>query len=250
MGTVILLRHGRSTANTSQVLAGRSAGVQLDETGRTQAQAAAERLAEVRLAAIVSSPLERCRATGKAAAALHPELSMRTARGLIEVDYGEWTGEKLATLSKRSLWKTVQAHPSAAAFPGGESLAAMSARVVGAVRRLDAEICEQHGSDAVWLAVSHGDPIKAVVADALGMHLDAFQRIIVDPGSISVVRYTEHRPFMVMTNTASGPLDGLTPPPRARRRRRSSDAEVGGGAGSGAQAPASSGAPSRPRTRR
>ena len=230
MGTVILLRHGRSTANTEQVLAGRARGVGLDDLGRTQADAAGERLAEVRLAAILSSPLERCRATAKAVAARHPELRVRTERGLVEVDYGEWTGERLPTLAKRSLWRTVQAHPSAATFPGGESLAGMSARVVGAVRRLDEEVCAEHGPEAVWLAVSHGDPIKAILADALGMHLDAFQRIVVDPGSISVVRYTEHRPFVVMSNTVAGGLSALTAQPRRSRRR--GDAEVGGGAGS------------------
>ncbi len=245
MGTVILLRHGRSTANTQRVLAGRTGGVHLDDLGREQAQAAAERLAEVRLAAILTSPLERCRATAKAAAARHPEVPLRSDRGLIEVDYGEWTNERLSTLAKRSLWRTVQAHPSAATFPGGESLAGMSARVVGAVRRLDEAVCAEHGPDAVWLAVTHGDPIKAVLADALGMHLDAFQRIVVDPASISVVRYTEQRPFVLMSNTSSGAMGALTPATSTKRtRRRSGDAEVGGGAGS-AGGPAGSASPRR-----
>ena len=246
MGTVILLRHGRSTANTQQVLAGRAGGVRLDDLGRTQADAAGERLAEVRLAAILSSPLERCRATAKAVAARHPQLPVRADRGLLEVDYGEWTGERLPTLARRTLWRTVQAHPSAATFPGGESLAGMSARVVGAVRRLDEEVCAEHGADSVWLAVSHGDPIKAVLADALGMHLDAFQRIVVDPGSISVVRYTEHRPFVVMSNTVAGPLAALTARPRRGRRRRA-DAEVGGGAGADNGSDPGAGRPRGPR---
>jgi probable phosphomutase (TIGR03848 family) len=237
VGTVILLRHGRSTANTGNVLAGRSRGVALDGQGRAQAQAAAARLADVRLARIVTSPLERCRQTAKALAATRPEVPVSTDRGLLEVDYGEWTGEELPSLAKHPLWKSVQAHPSAVTFPGGESMAGMSTRVVAAVRRLDAEVAAEHGDDAVWVAVSHGDPIKAVLADALGMHLDAFQRIVVDPASISVVRYTPLRPFVLMSNTHEGPLAQLNPPPRRRRRRGDSDAVPGGGAGTAAPRP-------------
>ena len=110
----------------------------------------------------------------------------------------------------------MQAHPSAAAFPGGESMAAMAARAVEAVRRWDARVEAEHGPEAVWVAVSHGDVIKAVLADALGMHLDAFQRIVVDPASLSVVRYTPLRPFVVAANTAAGDLSHLKPPPRRR----------------------------------
>ena len=131
------------------------------------------------------------------------------------------------------MWKTVQAHPSAAEFPEGESMAEMSARAVAAVRRWDARIEAEHGPDAVWVAVSHGDVIKAILADALGIHLDAFQRIVVDPASLSVVRYTPLRPFVVSMNTSAGDLAHLRPPAKKGRssRRRSSDAAVGGGAG-------------------
>jgi probable phosphomutase (TIGR03848 family) len=156
-----------------------------------------------------------------------------TERGLLEVDYGEWTGRPLKELAREKAWATVQRQPSAASFPGGESLAAMSARVAAAVRRVDAQVEAEHGPGAVWVAVSHGDPIKAVLADALGMHLDQFQRIVVDPASVSVVRYTADRPFVLATNTHEGDLAWLTPPPRARRRRSAarSDAVVGGGSG-------------------
>ena len=106
----------------------------------------------------------------------------------------------------------------------------MSARVTATVRRLDAEVEAEHGPGAVWVAVSHGDPIKAVVADALGLHLDQFQRIVVDPASISVVRYTPDRPFVLATNTHEGDLGWLNPPTKTRRRR-TSDAAVGGGSG-------------------
>jgi probable phosphomutase (TIGR03848 family) len=228
-----LARHGRTTANATGVLAGRSKGVDLDEHGVEQARAAAERLAGLPVAAIVTSPLERCRQTARELnAAQQARLRVSTDRGLLECDYGEWTGRELKTLAKEPLWRTVQAHPSAAAFPGGESMAAMAARAVATVRRWDARIEQEHGPDAVWVAVSHGDVIKAVLADALGMHLDAFQRIVVDPASLSVVRYTPMRPFVVASNTSAGDLAHLRPPPRSRRRRTAtSDAAVGGGAG-------------------
>lgn len=236
MATVILARHGRTSANTAGVLAGRSKGVHLDDLGVEQARAAGARLAGLPLAAIVSSPLERCRETAReiAAAQTRPEGRLRVSaeRGLLECDYGAWTGRELKALAKEKMWATVQAHPSAAAFPDGESMAQMSARAVAAVRRWDARVEAEHGPDAVWVAVSHGDVIKAVLADALGTHLDAFQRIVVDPGSLSVLRYTPHRPFVVACNTAAGDLAHLRPPVRKRRRGRSrGDAEVGGGAG-------------------
>lgn len=231
MATVILVRHGRTTANATGVLAGRAAGVKLDETGLGQAALAAERLAAVPLAAVVSSPLERCRQTAKSImAAQSGPLTVSTERGITECDYGEWQGRALKDLAKEKLWATVQSQPSAAAFPGGESLGAMQARAVAAVRRHDGAIETAHGAGAVWVAVSHGDVIKSVLADALGMHLDLFQRINVDPASISIVRYTPARPYVLATNTHAGDLAWLAPKP-GRRTRRSADAAVGGGAG-------------------
>jgi probable phosphomutase (TIGR03848 family) len=151
---------------------------------------------------------------------------------LLECDYGSWTGKELKTLAKEPLWKTVQAHPSAATFPDGESMAQMMARSVAAVRDWDARVEVEHGPDAVWLAVTHGDVIKAVLADALGMHLDLFQRIGVDPASLSVVRYTPLRPFVLSVNSLAGDMSGLKPPRKRRSHgRRDSDAAIGGGAG-------------------
>jgi probable phosphomutase (TIGR03848 family) len=233
MATLILARHGRTTANATGVLAGRSKGVHLDDTGVEQARAAAERLAGVPLAAVVSSPLERCRETSREILRRQaPELRVSADRGLLECDYGSWTGRELKTLAKEPMWRTVQSHPSAAVFPDGETMADMSARAVATIRRWDARVESEHGADAVWVAVSHGDVIKAILADALGIHLDAFQRIMVDPASLSVVRYTPLRPFVVSMNTVAGDLSSLKPPPRKRRARKvSSDAAVGGGAG-------------------
>ncbi len=235
MAVVILARHGRTEANVAGRLAGRTRGVHLDESGRAQARAAAERVAGLPLAAVVTSPLERCRETARELVRHHPAgPPLHTERGLLEVDYGAWSGRPLNELAKEPLWKVVQAHPAAAAFPDGESMAQMSARVVAAVRRWDAVVEAEHGPHAVWVAVSHGDPVKAVIADALGLHLDQFQRVVVDPASLSVVRYTPTRPFVVSVNTTAGDLSALAPPRRGRRRAPGGDAAVGGGAGGGA----------------
>ena len=224
MTTVLLVRHGL-TAMTGPVLAGWTPDVHLDERGREQVRLLGERLAPVPLAAVVTSPLERCRET--AAALGRGETTVDERVG--ECRYGEWTGQELKRLAKDPLWKVVQAHPSAAAFPGGEALRDTQSRAVGAVREWNLRL----GPDATYAVVSHGDVIKAVLADALGMHLDLFQRIAVDPCSVSVVRYTELRPFVVRTNDVGGPVTDLLPPKR-RRRRASSDAAIGGGAGAGA----------------
>jgi probable phosphomutase (TIGR03848 family) len=231
--TLILLRHGRSAANASGVLAGRSAGVELDDTGRAQAEKLVDRLAGVPIAEIVCSPMLRCEQTVAPLAAARG-LVPSTEPELAEVDYGSWTGRELKTLAKEPLWKVVQAHPSAAVFPDGEGLAGMQARAVAAVRRHGNRIAAEHGPDAVWLACSHGDVIKSILADALATHLDNFQRIVVDPGSISVVHYTETRPFVARVNDLGGDVSGLIPPPKRKRRRsssRSSDAVVGGDTG-------------------
>ena len=233
---MILVRHGRTSANVGGVLAGRTPGVRLDDTGVTQAERTAARLAPVSLAAVVSSPLERCKQTAQAVVrAQAAALRVATDRGLTECDYGDWQGRPLKELAKEPLWKVVQTQPSAATFPGGESLAAMQARVVDAVRRRDAAVEAEHGPGAVWVAVSHGDLVKAVLADALGMHLDLFQRLHVDPASVSIVRYTATRPFVLATNTHDGDLSWLVPPPakkgRSRKAAAPSDAAVGGGAG-------------------
>ncbi|HEU4676791.1 MAG TPA: MSMEG_4193 family putative phosphomutase [Motilibacteraceae bacterium] len=233
MTTVVLLRHGRTAANSGGVLAGWTEGVGLDDTGRQQASAAAARLAGVPLAAVVASPLQRCQETAQAVLdGRGQDLPFHTEERLGEVRYGDWTGQPLKTLAKDPLWKVVQAHPSAVTFPGegGEAMASMAQRAVAAVRDWNARL----GSEAVWVAVSHGDVIKAIVADALGLHLDQFQRIVVDPASVTVINYTELRPFVVRVNDSGTELSALlTPPPKKGRRTRkaSSDAVVGGGAG-------------------
>jgi probable phosphomutase (TIGR03848 family) len=237
MATVILVRHGRTPANASGVLAGWTPGIALDEVGRTQAAAVGARLLPVPLAAVVTSPLERTRETADhLLAGRDPLPPLHVDERVGECRYGDWTNRELKTLAKEPLWKVVQSHPSAAVFPGpdGEGLADMSARAVGAVRDWNARLAAEHGPDVTYAVVSHGDVIKAIVADALGMHLDAFQRIAIDPCSVTVVRYTDLRPFVLRQNDTGGDVAGLVPPakkPGRGRRRASSDAVVGGGAG-------------------
>jgi probable phosphomutase (TIGR03848 family) len=224
VATVILARHGRTQANANGILAGRTPGIPLDDLGREQAIKAASRLAGVPLAAAVTSPLERCKQTATLLLA-GTGLRAKTERGLTECDYGSWAGRPMKDLVKEDLWKVVQAHPAGVRFPDGESMAEMSARAVRAVRDWDARIGSEHGENAVWLAVAHGDVIKSVLADALGMHLDAFQRIVVDPASLSVIRYTPRRSFVLAMNTADGSLAHLA------TQAEKPEEELGGGAG-------------------
>src|SRR5215469_7031173 len=196
---VLLVRHGL-TAATGTVLTGRMPGISLDDRGREQARALGDRLAGVHLDAIVTSTLERCQQTAAAIAAARDgnQVAVQTDERFAEVGYGDWTGQPLKRLAKEPLWRVVQAHPSAVRFPGagGESLAGVQERAVAAIRDWN----ERLGPKAVYLVCSHGDVIKSIIADSLGMHLDMFQRIQVDPCSLSVIRYTPLRPFVIRMN--------------------------------------------------
>ena len=227
--TVILLRHGRSTSNTAHTLAGRSEGVDLDDKGREQAAGVVARVADLPIKALIRSPLLRCERTLEPLAEklnLQPVVEER----LVEVDYGAWTGRKISELVKEPLWAVVQQQPSAAIFPDGEGLAHVQSRAVAAVRDHDRRLAEEHGGDTLWVACTHGDVIKSVLADALGTHLDTFQRITADPASMSVIRYTPLRPFVIHVNhTGSGLASALTaPPPETKDGKENSDAVVGG----------------------
>lgn len=208
--TVLLVRHGRSTSNAAGTLAGRTPGVELDDQGRRQAANLAGRLKDITIDRLISSPLERCRQT-LAPLAGELGLTIETDDRLLEVDYGRWSGRELKNLLQEPLWRVVQAHPSAAVFPDGEGLADMSARAVDAIRG----IRQSAATDQTVLICSHGDVIKAILADALGLHLDAFQRIVVAPSSVSVVRYTPLRPFVERINDTGDPILATPPPPTA-----------------------------------
>ena len=227
MTLVLLVRHGLTGA-TGSVLAGRTPGIPLDDRGREQAAALAARLASVPLDAIVTSPVQRCRETADAIAAArngHP-VAVAEDEQFAEVRYGDWTGKPLRRLARDPLWRAVQAHPSAVRFPGadGEAMADVQHRAVRAVRDWNTRL----GRDAVYLICSHGDVIKSVIADCLGMHLDMFQRISADPCSLSVIRYTPLRPFLLRMNDTGGSVTSLIRPARAGR---DSAAVIGGGAG-------------------
>jgi len=230
MTTVVLVRHGL-THLTGPVLAGWTPGLHLDERGQKQAEAVAERLRPVPFDAVVSSPLDRCLDTSAAVLAGR-DLPLTVDERLGECRYGDWTGRPIKELVKDPLWKVVQNHPSAVVFPGpeGEALRDTQGRAVAAVRDWNFRL----GDHAIWMACSHGDVIKAIVADAMGLHLDQFQRIVIDPCSVTVLRYTELRPFVVRVNDTGGGVADLLPPvKKGRRRKASSEATPGGGAGAG-----------------
>jgi len=205
---VLLVRHGL-TAGTGSVLTGRMPGIELDDRGRDQATAVGARLADVPLDAIISSPLQRCRETAAAIAAARNGSQMAVTEDdrFAEVAYGDWTGKPIKRLAKEPLWRVVQAHPSAVRFPGpdGESLPGVQERAVAAIRDWN----ERLGPKAVYLVCSHGDVIKSIIADSLGLHLDMFQRIQVDPCSVSLIRYTPLRPFVLRMNDTGAGLGGV-----------------------------------------
>ena len=206
MGTLVLLcRHGL-TQTTGAVLPGRAPGLHLSDEGRRQAEALARRLGALRrVAAVYASPLERARETAlPVARALG--LALRIERGLLECDFGEWTGQKLARLTRRSEWQVVQRHPSGFRFPGGESFVEMQARVVATLQRL---VERHHGRSVV--AVFHADPIKAAVAHALGVHLDLFQRVAIAPASVTAIAYRAEGPVVLTVNSLDGDLAALVP---------------------------------------
>ena len=201
--TVLLVRHGR-TPTTGKVLPGRARGLHLADEGRRQAQAAAERIAALgSVDALYCSPLERTRET---AAPIAKALGMRAIadRGLLECDFGDWTSQSLAKLSKLPEWRTVQQAPSTFRFPNGESFTEMQVRIVSAVDRLRA----RHPGGTI-VCVSHADPIKAVIAHAVGTHIDLFQRIVVSTCSISALSWFDGGPVVLAVNTTGGPIGEL-----------------------------------------
>lgn len=202
---LLLVRHGENDYVVEGRLAGRSPGVHLNEKGRGQAQAVVERLADIPLAAIYSSPLERCRETAEPLAQAR-SLPVRTHPGLLEVDYGEWQGGKLKELGKTPEWQRVQHHPSRFRFPGGETLREMQNRLVDTVETIRAD----HSGEVVAV-FGHSDPIKSVLAFYLGTPIDLFQRIMIDPTSVSIVALREAGCAILRIND-TGPLPDLKPP--------------------------------------
>lgn len=206
-GTLLLLvRHG-VTPTTGKVLPGRAPGLHLSDAGRAQADRVAERLGGLRVDAVYSSPLERAWETAEPTAA-RAGLGVKHDDGLLECDFGDWTGAALADVSALPEWRTVQHSPSTFRFPNGESFTEMQERVVGAIGSL----CSVHRGGVV-VCFSHADPIKAAVAHALGTPLDLFQRIVINPGSVSAISFVDGQaPAVLMVNSTSEPLSGLRGP--------------------------------------
>ncbi len=204
---VALVRHA-VTEQTGPILSGRAPGIDLSTDGRAQAERTAERLAALPVAAVYSSPIERTVQTAELIAKHHGH-EVVVEPGLLEADYGEWTGGEIKELVKTDLWKVVQRSPSRASFPGGESIAAMQARIVAAVEAIAA----RHPGELV-VVVSHADPIKAAIAQFTGMHLDQFQRLLISPASVSVLELTDTGATLLCSND-SGALDALVAPPPA-----------------------------------
>jgi probable phosphomutase (TIGR03848 family) len=189
MGTLLLIRHGRTDANANGILAGRTPGVVLDEVGVSATKDLASRLKAVKVAQVVSSPLERTLET--AAILFGRNFEVQTEDRLLECDYGDWQGGKLSELSVHELWPIVQQRPDEMIFPNGESMNDMSGRACQAAREWDAKLTAEHGDKVVWAAVSHGDIIKAICADAMGLPLRKFQSLLIEPASVSVIHYSE-----------------------------------------------------------
>ncbi len=206
---VLLVRHGQ-TPTTGSVLPGRAKGLHLSDTGQEQAAAAAGRIAALAegkksIAAVYASPLERTRETAAPIARAVGQ-RVKIERGLLECDFGDWTGAKLDELRKLPEWTTIQRHPSSFTFPGGESFSSMHTRITTALRTLAA----RHRGETI-VAVSHADPIKAALADASGAHLDAFQRFVVSPCSVSAIAYDAGGSTLLLAANTTGSLAELRP---------------------------------------
>lgn len=198
--TVLFVRHG-ATPTTGKILPGRAPGLHLSDLGRAQAEVAAERIGLLdTVRAVYASPLERTRETA-APIAKACGLRVRTAPGLIECDFGDWTGRQIGVLARRNDWQTVQRVPSAFTFPNGESIAGMQLRMTQEAARL----CAAHPGETI-VAVSHADPIKALAAAALGTPLDLFQRIVISPCSITAVQYSATGPLVLAVNSTGADL--------------------------------------------
>ena len=218
---VCFVRHG-TTPSTGRILPGRAQGLHLSEKGEAEAKAVAERITAIGpIAAVYASPLERARET---AAPIAKQLGQRVKieRGLLECDFGEWTGAELKELAKLPEWQTVQRHPSGFRFPGGESFVQLQARLAGTIERLVA----RHPGEVI-VAVSHADPIKIAVGDALGVPLDLVQRTIISPCSVSAVSYGRNIPVVLTVNSMGdlSPLGIKPAPPKQRARRQAKTAE-------------------------
>lgn len=221
---LVLIRHAHSESNASGVLSGRLPNVHLSEKGRKQAEVLATRLGLFPVSEVRVSPMERCAETIQPWLFMHEKKVAKpkvvTDHGINEVDYGLWSGKKLISLSRKREWKTVQESPSRMYFPDGEGIAAMQSRAMSTVHDL-----AKLQTNKVAMIISHGDVIKSILASALGMHLDEFQRIIVDPASVSIIEYSSVKPRVLLINDSRAVVTDLLIAPKRSRNL------LGGGSG-------------------
>lgn len=221
MATVYLVRHGRTPANEKGILAGRTKGIFLDDLGILQAQEVAKKLQDIEFKKIIVSPMERCQQTAKIIlAGLEKSIKPVIESGINECNYGDWSNKKLSVLRKKPLWKTVQEKPSLVQFPNGERMEEMLLRTKSTILETASKLKPIEN----LLVVSHGDPIRTFVADCLGIHLDNFQRITIDPCSISIIKVENNSVQVVSINNRVNVKQ-----PQKKRKRFGSD--LGGGAG-------------------
>jgi probable phosphoglycerate mutase len=222
---LVLIRHAHSEANAAGILSGRLPNVHLSEKGLKQSEDLALRLGNFQVSNLRISPMERCFETiapwiNSIVLPNNSKFSPIIDQELTEVDYGAWSGKKLAVLSKNRLWKTVQESPSRMYFPNGEGIAQMQSRAMKSVH--EAISTKSKGSAVI---VSHGDVIKSIVASALGMHLDEFQRIVIDPASVSILDYSTIKPRVLLLNDSRSVITELVAAPKRAKNL------LGGGSG-------------------
>lgn len=195
MTHILLIRHAVNDFVKTGKLAGRTPGVHLNDDGKAQAEALAERLADAKIHQIISSPLDRTMETANAVLQHHTHLQLQLNEEIGEVDYGDWQGAKIASLRNRKMWEVIQEYPTRAYFPNGEAMRDVQVRAVNEIERLAREF--PRDTIAIF---SHADLIKMVVAHYLGMHLDVFQRIVISPASITGIQLGHSRPFITTVN--------------------------------------------------
>ena len=209
MASIILVRHSRSTANTAGVLAGQAPGISLDEVGQTQAQGLITRIGDVAISRTISSPLQRCIETISPWHQSHGKSAIEIDNNFIESNYGSWTGQNLSDLAKEPLWKEVQKQPSKVTFPNGESFQEMFSRVSEGLDK----VIENLGDEDNVIIVSHGDIIKLAIAKVLDLPIDNFQKLVIDPASISIVKVEKDgdliRTALISMNESGTPLTKL-----------------------------------------
>jgi len=224
VANIYLVRHGRTPANEKGILAGRTPGIKLDIVGTAQAQKVADVLSNIKFSIVIVSPLQRCQETSTIILNRQKvKPNVLTSDGVNECDYGDWSNKKLSVLRRKPLWKTIQERPSIVEFPNGEKMVDMLDRFKFTIM----DESKNLKSDENMLVISHGDPIRSFIADCLGLHLDQFQKISIDPCSISIVNFSEKDNRVITVNSRNQ----VEAPKKGRKKLAVRKSDLGGGAG-------------------